>query len=143
MKVKLEFKPINSHAKEPTRSLSTDVGFDLYAAEERMIHPHDYGFVTTSLRIAAPPGHYYTIEGRSSMYFKGIMTFRGVIDATYTGEVKIGLYNASGKAYKISEGDRIAQLILHEVCEPEFKKVKEFSAEYDQRGDAGWGSSGK
>jgi dUTP pyrophosphatase len=77
------------------------------------------------------------------MYFKGIMAFRGIIDATYTGEVKVGLLNVSGKTHKISEGDRIAQLILHEVCEPDFVKVKKFSKEYDQRGDAGWGSSGK
>ena len=142
-KIKLEFRMMNSNAMPPSRSRDTDAAFDLYAAEGAAINARDFVFVTTSLQIAAPPGYYYSIEGRSSMFFSGIIAFRGIIDAGYTGEIKIGLYNISDGIYKVTKGDRIAQLILHEVQEPEFVNVKEFSAAYDQRGLAGWGSSGK
>lgn len=140
--VRLEYKLIMPTAEVPTRNLKTDAAFDLYAAENVSVMPHDYTYIRIGLKCAAPPGFYYTIMGRSGLLNKGIMALHGLIDATYTGEVIVGLYNMSGNVFKVNVGDRIAQMLVHEMVVPTLEEVKKFSKEYDQRGTAGWGSSG-
>lgn len=140
--VRLEYKLLTPDAQVPTRNLETDAAFDLYAAEGAMVSPHDFKYVKIGLKCAAPPGFYYTIMGRSGLLKKGIMALHGLIDATYTGEVIVGLYNMSGTLFKVKVGDRIAQMVVHQMVVPRLEEVKQFSKEYDQRGTAGWGSSG-
>ena len=99
--------------------------------------------IRTGIKIAAPPGFYYTIEGRSSLWMKGIFPNRGIIDATYCGEVIVSLVNVTDKEFYINMSDRIAQLILHRQYDANFNLVEKFSPIYDQRGEDGFGSSGK
>jgi hypothetical protein len=63
----------------------------------------------------APEGFYYTIEGRSSLWELGILPYRGIIDATYTGPLSVYMLNNSPKDYTVSVGDKIAQIILHRI----------------------------
>jgi len=140
--IKLEYRLIDNNAKVPTRNLATDAAFDLYSIEGVPVMPKKCQYFRTGIQIAAPPGYYWTTESRSGMIKKGVFAMRGIIDATYTGEVIVCLYNMGEEAFRVYPGDRIAQLILHEVVEPHFEEVKEFSDEYNQRGEAGWGSSG-
>ena len=44
-----------------------------------------------------------------------LMIKAGVIDADYTGEVKIVLVNLGTTSYKVHEGDKIAQLIVEKI----------------------------
>ncbi len=99
--------------------------------------------VSTGICISCPEGYYFTIEGRSGLYSKGIFPTRGIIDAGYTGEIKIGLYNTNKVDYNIEKNDRIAQMTLHKAYNIDFTNVNEFSPDYKTRGDAGFGSSGK
>ena len=77
------------------------------------------------------------------MFMRGITPNRGIIDATYCGEVIVSLVNISDEEYKVAVGDRIAQIILHKCYDAEFFVVDEFSPSYNKRGTAGFGSSGK
>ena len=54
--------------KMPFRKRKTDAGYDLYAAEEAILIPGRATMVRTGIKIAAPLGFYYTIEGRSSLW---------------------------------------------------------------------------
>jgi len=141
--VKLETKLIDSEAKLPFRKRTTDAGWDLYSVEDAIIKPQTTKNVHTGICISAPEGYYYTIEGRSSMFMQGITPNRGIIDATYCGEVIVSLVNISDEEYKVVVGDRIAQIILHKCYDAEFFVVDEFSPNYNKRGTAGFGSSGK
>jgi dUTP pyrophosphatase len=141
--VKLETKLIHGDAKLPFRKRTTDAGWDLYSVENVAIEPQSTTNVHTGICISAPEGYYYTIEGRSSMFMQGITPNRGIIDATYCGEVIVSLVNMSDKEYKVIVGDRIAQIILHKYYNAEFFVVDEFSPDYNKRGTAGFGSSGK
>lgn len=129
--------------KEPYRSRTTDAGYDLYSVQNIVLGPKTSTIVHTGIQIAAPPGYYYTIEGRSSLYMVGIFPNRAIIDATYTGEALVSLTNTSDDAYIISRGDRIAQLLIHKQYHAQFDMVKEFSLCYNQRGMNGFGSTGK
>jgi len=141
--VKLETKLIHPDAKLPFRKRTTDAGWDLYSVEDVVIKPQMTKNIHTGICISAPEGYYYTIEGRSSMFMEGITPNRGIIDATYCGEVIVSLVNKSDEKYKITLGDRIAQIILHKCYDAMFSTVSEFSSDYNKRGTAGFGSSGK
>jgi len=140
--VRLEVKFIHPDAKLPFRKRETDCGYDIYSIENKELTPNTATIVKTGILISAPPGFYYTIEGRSGLWMRGIFPNRGIIDATYTGEVVVSLVNVNDEPYQVAKGDRIAQIILHKQYDAEFRLVEDFSSCYNQRGESGFGSSG-
>ena len=126
----------------PTRKRSTDAGYDVYAAEGGTILPGESKNFHTGIRVAVQPGWFYSVRGRSGLGFKNIQPFIGTIDATYNGELLILLMNTGNEAHTVHKGDRIAQIIFEEQIHAEFIEVEEFSDDYNQRGVAGFGSSG-
>lgn len=143
MDVTLEVRLINEDARMPFRKRSTDVGYDIYSIEDKIIPAKGASIVRTGIQISAPPGYYYTIEGRSSLWIKGIFPNRGIIDATYCGEVVVSLVNVNDSDFLVSSGDRIAQIIIGKQYDADFERVEEFSPEYNQRGTDGFGSTGR
>lgn len=69
-----------------------------------------------------------------------LTTGAGVIDADYRGQVKILLFNLSDTDFAVSEGDRVAQLVLERIYTPEVLEVAEL--EESVRGAGGFGSTG-
>ena len=69
-----------------------------------------------------------------------LTTGAGVIDADYRGQVKVLLFNLSDTDFAVSEGDRIAQLVLERIYTPEVLEVAEL--EESVRGAGGFGSTG-
>lgn len=141
--VRLEVQLIDPDAQMPYRARSTDAGYDIFSIEEKVLLPGRSTTVKTGIKIAAPPGWYYTIDGRSSLWIIGVEPNRGIIDSTYCGEVVVNLVNYGSEPYYVKKGERIAQIILHKQYDAEFEKVTEFSPEYNQRGEKGFGSTGK
>lgn len=78
---------------------------------------------------------------RSGLAVKhGIDVGAGVIDADYRGPLKILVFNLSDTDFEVKEGDRLAQLILERIVNPEVAVVKELDATV--RGVGGFGSTG-
>lgn len=140
--VRIECKLLHPDAIVPFRKRTTDAGYDISSIEDVVVAPSQIISVETGLAFTAPPGWYMTIEGRSSLGLKGIVPFRGIVDATYNGHLKVVLTNYSTTPYTIKKGDRIAQLILHKQNHMDVSMVEVFSPEYSDRKDAGFGSSG-
>jgi dUTP pyrophosphatase len=63
-----------------------------------------------------------------------------VIDADYRGPVGVILFNFSDRDFKISAGDRVAQLILERIVTPEVLEVEDLDVTV--RGAGGFGSTG-
>lgn len=141
--VRLEVMLMHPNAKIPWRSRSTDAGYDLFSIEDTVLQPITSTMVATGIRLACPPGYYYTIEGRSSMWSKGVEPSRGIIDSTYCGDLYVSLTNWGRDTYQIRSGDRIAQILLHRQHDADIRIVQEFGPTYNQRGQAGFGSTGK
>jgi deoxyuridine 5'-triphosphate nucleotidohydrolase len=141
--VRLEFKLIDPEARVPYRKRDTDSGYDVYSIEDVTIKPHSTENIRTGIIVACPAGWYYTVEGRSSMWIAGVAPFHGIIDATYTGPLFVRLFNMSDAEYCIKKHDRVAQIILHKAYNAAFVEVEEFSTTHNQRGAAGFGSSGR
>lgn len=63
-----------------------------------------------------------------------------MIDYDYRGEVKVLLFNHSGTDFAVNAGDRMAQLVLERIVNPEVVVVEEL--EGTERGVGGFGSTG-
>ena len=64
----------------------------------------------------------------------------GVIDSDYRGEVKVALQNHGDQPYTVHCGDRIAQMAVMPVLQPELEWTEELPD--TQRGAGGFGSTG-
>ena len=154
----IKFKLTHSDAILPKAAKEGDIGFDLYAVEDFYLFPQTTGVIKTGLTLAgfsdAPHASWFMkVEGRSGLASKGIFPVGGIIDPSYRGEIGVILFNSNPNPtnpncvptpYKITKGDRIAQLVLYSVIsggEVLFKQTEEI--EETQRGDSGFGSSGK
>jgi len=138
-----EFKKLQQDATLPTLGRPTDACHDVYSIDDVLLQARSVTDVKTGLCLSPPTGFYLTIEGRSSLFKFGIEPLRGVIDATYTGELVVTLNNTSNQAYAVKKGDRIAQIAIHRVIHAQFTQVEEFSLPYRTRGNKGFGSSGR
>ena len=127
----------------PMRKRTSDAGYDLASVEDCVIKPGELVNVYTGWRIAPPEHCYYTIEGRSSLFAKRILVMNTIIDGGYTGKIYAMLLNVSEEPYEIRAGDRIAQLVPHQIIHLSFEEVDQFSSTHNTRGEAGFGSSGR
>lgn len=59
----------------------------------------------------------------------------------YRGEIKVALHNDSEDVKGISNGDRIAQLIISPFCEIEFEEAD--SLDQTESEESGFGSTGR
>jgi len=80
--------------------------------------------VETGIAIGLRKGTYGRLAARSGMASKmGIAVGGAVIDADYTGEVKVILRNHGEPDCVFKAGDRIAQLIVAKVAIPDTVEV--------------------
>ena len=147
----LGVKLVEPGAKAPTRMTVGSAGFDLYSSESAEVPPTrcepdgkaevGRALVSTGLVIELPPGTVGRIASRSGLSVKAnIETGAGWIDSDYRGTVKVELKNFSSKAYKVNQGDRIAQLVVLPVVDVEVKVVADVGG--TSRGGGGFGSTG-
>jgi len=99
--------------------------------------------VPTGMAMALPAGYEAQIRPRSGLAYKhGITCLNtpGTIDADYRGEVKVLLINHGDTAFTINRGERIAQMVIAPITQPDFEVVTELSETV--RGEGGFGSTG-
>lgn len=135
MKVKLD-----DGAYLPERAHSADAGLDIRAPYNAVITEWDMCAIRTGVHVELPKGTVGMVKTRSSMNLLGIQC-EGVIDEGYTGEIVVILQNHTNRIHTIKAGDKIAQLVILSVIRPEIDLVDEL--EETERGDKGFGSSGK
>ena len=133
-------------AQLPKRAHPNDAGADLFAwfppgTEEIEIYPGEQKLVDTGVAVKIPTGFAGFVYNRSSQGKKGITIPHsvGVIDSDYRGNIKVILKNISEDPYKISRGDRIAQLVIQEVALASFTDIWNDTS----RGSGGFGSTGQ
>ena len=127
-------------AKLPQRAHSSDAGADLFSYENLEIYPGEQKLVDTGIAVKIPQGYGGFVYNRSSQGKKGITIPHsvGVIDSGYRDTIKVLLKNIGDDPYKISAGDRIAQLVIQKVELVGFKDIWNDSS----RGTGGFGSTG-
>ena len=151
-KVRVGFKKTHPDAQLPTKNHNSDAGMDLYAVEDTVINGWDTvklleenstdTVVPVGLSLAGiSSGYFLTVACRSGLGFKhGLSVHNGIIDQDYRGDLGILMRNNTNTDYHVKKGDRIAQLIIL----PSYTaQIIESDTEASERGDDGFGSSGK
>ena len=138
----LEFEKTHEDAQLPKKNNASDTGYDVFCVEDKLIPARGSAVVDVGLKFAnIPVGLWIRVEGRSGLGFKhGIAPHAGIIDNGYRGDAGIKLYNMTDVDYFVKKGDRIAQFVLYPIITPE---VKFGAAAQSDRGESGFGSSGK
>ena len=145
--VKVNFKKLKENAHAPTYGSEYAAGADLYAltdGETVKLAPGETKMIHTGIALEIPEGYAGLVYARS-----GIATKRGlapankvgVIDSDYRGEVMVSLHNHSNEEQEITDGERIAQLVIAPFLAAEFTECDELTN--TQRGVGGFGSTGK
>jgi dUTP pyrophosphatase len=138
----LKIKKLRPDAQPPTLAYNGAIGYDLYAAEDASIPPHQTVAVPTGISIEFEPRAGAILGTRSGMARRGFSTEGGWIDADYRGEVLVLLSNRNHEVtLEVKKGDRIAQMTRVEICHDEVVEAEDLTE--TARGANGFGSSGK
>lgn len=122
---------------------SEDAGMDLHAVERVMLEPGVPTLVPTGLAIELSPGYEAQVRPRSGLALRHAITMPNApatIDPGYRGEIRIILLNLGQEPYTVAVGDRIAQMVIARYETVEWAEGELASS---QRGDGGFGSSGR
>jgi len=148
--IKLPIKRLSDTATLPTKNHATDAGWDLYASQDASIMAGNRYMIRTDIAMMIPDGYVGLIWPRSGLASKhGADILGGVIDAGYRGEISVCLLNTASKdehqywrnSIEIKAGERIAQIVIQEIPKFELVEVEDLSS--SNRGEKGFGSSGK
>ena len=133
------------YEKLPFRAHENDAGADVHAKipgkpgelGSIIIWPHETVKIPLGVGLILPDGYAAYVFPRSGLSAKGITCELPPIDSGYRGEIHAIVTNCGNEPYKVSNGDRIGQLVITPVVIADFvvEDIKE-------RGDNGFGSTG-
>jgi dUTP pyrophosphatase len=151
MKLKIQLKVIDQRLGSvfplPKHATPGSAGIDLLACIDQLltIPPNTTELIPSGIAIhIADPKYAALILPRSGLGHKhGIVlgNLVGLIDSDYQGQILVSCWNRSNNPFKIIPGERIAQLVIVPVLQPDFEIVEEFDE--SMRGAGGFGSTGR
>jgi dUTP pyrophosphatase len=139
----LQIERLTASAIFPSYAHPGDAGMDLCADETRTLLPGERAAVSTGLRIALPAGTEGQVRPRSGLAIKKgvtVLNSPGTVDADYRGEVCVILVNLSNETFTITDGERIAQMVIARHEQVEWCEVDVLDD--TERGAGGFGHTG-
>lgn len=143
----LKIKKLNENAILPDRATSGSAGMDLSACidNDAIIAPGEIKLIPTGLAAAPDTDRcallIYPRSGLASKHGISLANCVGVVDSDYRGEIKIPLINHSSESFTVTNGMRIAQMIMTPVILPEIIETNELDE--TDRNSGGFGSTGQ
>jgi len=128
----------------PYRKHSKDAGADLRARIESsvLLHPGHMLKIPSGIGVSIPDGYVGLIQPRSGASSEGKLVITGTIDAGFTGEMFMNVFNPLDSNYVvINPKERVAQLVVVPYLQTEFVQVDELGE--SERGADGFGSTGR
>ena len=140
--MEVKVKKMHAEAVIPSYSKPGDAGLDLTAVSEEWNEGNTMVTYGTGLSIEIPEGYVGLLFPRSSVCKTSLNLSNsvGVIDSGYRGEIMLKYrYPEQGLVYDL--GDRVGQLII--MPYPQIKLVEAEELSTTERGEGGYGSTGK
>lgn len=136
----------NKDVPLPRYMTAQSSGMDICAAlnDDLVLAPGRISLVPTGFAMALPDGFEAQIRPRSGLAVKhgiSIINAPGTIDADYRGEVKIALINLGQEPVTLKRGDRIAQMVIQQVCQVRINVVEKLND--TDRSVGGFGHTGR
>ena len=146
--MKIDLKILDERVRDnlPKTATAGSAGVDLRALvdETVVINPGDTYLVKTGLAIhIGDPCYAALILPRSGLgHKKGIVlgNLVGLIDSDNQRELMVSVWNRGKESFELKPMERIAQLMVVPVVQPEFNIVESFEA--SERASGGFGSTG-
>jgi dUTP pyrophosphatase len=139
----LKIKLIDKNALAPTRALSGDAGFDVYAPKAFSIQPGKDAIISLGWACEFPAGYAMVMLDKSGRSVNDKLHCAApLIDSNYRGEVHVQLYNFSDKLIWIQQHEKVAQFILIPIFNGYATVVDELNND-TERGEGRFGSTGK
>lgn len=159
---------LDEGATMPRRATAGSAGLDLCASRDTWVPAGACVVVPTGVRVEIPHGYEGQVRGRSGLTREGLLVHLGTIDSDYRGEIGVivslaewagpldtchnedrilGPFvdptspRASERGVWVSNGDRIAQLVIAPVWMGELEVCAELPD--TERGERGFGSTGE
>jgi dUTP pyrophosphatase len=140
--MQLKVQKLHPEARLPSYSHLGDAGMDLYAIERTILKPGERTAVRTGISMEIPTGHVGLIWDKNGLAIReGLKTLGGVIDASYRGEIHVGITNIGSREYVFEPGHKVAQLLFQKIEHLDIIESTELSV--TSRGQGGFGSTGK
>lgn len=132
---------VKENGKMPTRAHEPDAGADLYSPVAVTVSPGESVVIDTGVCMEIPYGYCGLLVSKSGLNVKHGIQSTGLIDSSYTGSIRVKLYNHGHEAYTVKEGDKISQIVILPILLCGFSQVE--TLDETERGDGGFGSTGK
>lgn len=133
---------LDEGAYMPTKAHDSDAGWDLRTPVDVVVRGGSGAVIDTGVHVAVPDGYCGLFVSKSGLNVIYDMTSTGLLDAGYTGSIKIKLYNHhKGTDYAFKAGDKITQFVILPV--PAVNMILATELDKTARGDNGMGSSGR
>ena len=165
--MQIQIKKLSNTAKLPMQASSGAAGYDLFAdfastpeynnylhaysdkdnenvQETVIIPPHTSIIISTGISVVIPEGYFGGVYARGGIAAKeGLRPANcvGVVDSDYRGPIMVAIRNDSNTTHTISNGQRIAQLVIQKHETIEFEEVDELPVTERQTG--AFGSTGE
>ena len=143
----MEVRIVNtSHHPLPAYGTALSAGMDLRAFlpdGSIVLHPMERKLVKTGLFMELPEGFEAQIRPRSGLALKKgitVLNSPGTIDADYRGEICVLLINFSTEDFEITDGERIAQMVIAKHETVQWEQCDNLSD--SERGTGGFGHTG-
>lgn len=105
---------LNPYAEESQQPAS----YDLRASEPIMIRRNIMTLLASKEWVELPLDVAATLRCRSSYARRGIFISGGFVDPGFRGHLTLCLYNCGTEDVSVQEGDRLIQMVFHEVDTP-------------------------
>lgn len=140
--MKLKIKKLHPDAKLPSYAHPYDAGMDLFALADTEILPGQTAKIRSGLAFEVPDGYVGLCWDKSGVSTNHrIKTLAGVLDSGYRGELLMAVINLSSEPYTFKKGEKVLQMLIQKVEQPDIEEVQELSD--TERGEGGFGSTGK
>ena len=139
----LRFKKFHPDAVLPSYAHPSDAGMDVRSVDDLTIAPGKRALVHTGLVMLLPPMYEAQVRPRSGLALKSgvtVLNTPGTIDSGYRGEVGVILANFGDADFHVRKGDKVAQIVIAPVTQPEIVETSE--VDETDRGSGGFGSTG-
>lgn len=136
-----KYKKTLPDAVAPAKAHITDTGYDLCLVK-KVKEENGMIMYDTGIAVQPPVGYYFELVGRSSISKTGYIVANsiGIIDASYTGSLKVALVKVNKEAPDIELPARLVQLIPRQLVHLDAMEVLDLDG--TKRAEGGFGSTG-
>ena len=133
---------LDDGAFAPVRAHKEDAGLDIRAKSDALVRAGQSMTFHTGVHIQLPPGTCGLMVSKSGLNVRHDITSTGLIDEGYCGEIVVKLINHGADDYHVHAGDKITQLVVVPIWHDPLIEIVDH-IDGAERGDAGFGSSGR